>query len=363
MLFRSTNALTILDVSGQRVRATVLLDDVDDGAANPWAVACTPDSKYVCVTHAGTHELSVIRLPELLDRLRRDGGDPSNRLSYLLGLRRRVPLPGIGPRSLAVAANHAWVAEHFSGSIAKVRLYEPSPPEPIAIGAGRELTEAQRGEMHFNDARFCFQRWQSCASCHPDGRADALNWDLLNDGLGNPKNTRSLVNSHRNDAVMWTGVRPSTEYAIRSGIRHIQFSQPQEAEAIAIEAYLRKLRPVPGAADKEAVNRGRKLFFRADVGCAACHPPPLYTDNRKHDVGTHGAFDVTFDGSDRRVPQTEFMTPTLVEVWRTAPYLHDGRFATLEETVGPGNAQGLRGRTAHLSREQLRDLIAFVASL
>ena len=162
---------------------------------------------------------------------------------------------------------------------------------------------------------------------------------------------------------MWTAVRPTAEYAIRSGFRHILFSEPQESEAVAIEAYLRSLRPVPGPGDTEAVNRGRKLFFRADVGCAKCHPPPLYTDNRKHDVGTHGAFDFTSDAAGKRVPQTEFKTPTLVEVWRTAPYLHDGRFATLEETISTGNPRDLRGRTSHLTREQLRDLAAFVSSL
>ena len=49
------------------------------------------------------------------------------------------------------------------------------------------------GERLFNDTTLCHQRWQSCASCHPDGRTDGLNWDLLNDGIGNPKNTKSLL--------------------------------------------------------------------------------------------------------------------------------------------------------------------------
>ena len=56
------------------------------------------------------------------------------------------------------------------------------------LGDDPEMTEERRGEMLFNDATLCFQRWQSCSSCHPDARADGLNWDLINDGIGNPKN-------------------------------------------------------------------------------------------------------------------------------------------------------------------------------
>jgi DNA-binding beta-propeller fold protein YncE len=56
----NTNALSIIDVENKELIDTVLLDDVDNGAANPWAVCCTNDGKYICVTHAGTDELSII---------------------------------------------------------------------------------------------------------------------------------------------------------------------------------------------------------------------------------------------------------------------------------------------------------------
>ena len=49
-------------------------------------------------------------------------------------------------------------------------------------------------------------------------------------GIGNPKNTKSMVNSHRMPPVMWTGVRPNAEYAVRSGLRHIQFTVPVEED-------------------------------------------------------------------------------------------------------------------------------------
>src|SRR5262249_22240243 len=79
----NTNALSILDVAAQKLHATVLLDDVDHGAANPWAVAVSADSKALFVTHAGTHELSVINLPAMFARIAAAEDDPINRLSFL----------------------------------------------------------------------------------------------------------------------------------------------------------------------------------------------------------------------------------------------------------------------------------------
>ncbi|MDR2756120.1 MAG: hypothetical protein LBC20_10465, partial [Planctomycetaceae bacterium] len=52
-------------------------------------------------------------------------------------------------------------------------------------------TDIRYGEMLFHDAFLCQEHWQSCATCHPDARSDTLNWDLLNDGPDNPKNTKS----------------------------------------------------------------------------------------------------------------------------------------------------------------------------
>ncbi len=360
----NTNALSIIDVAAQRLRATVLLDDVDHGAANPWAVAVSPDSTTLYVTHAGTHEISLIDLPALLDRIATSEVDPSTQLSFLLGVRRRIPLPGRGPRAIAVQEDRVWVAEYFTRTLTRLSPGRRPRLETFPIGPAMPLTPERRGEMLFHDASLCFQHWQSCSSCHPDGRVDGLNWDLVNDGLGNPKNTRTMVHAHKLPPVMWTGVRPSAEYAVRSGMRHILFREPDEEEARAIDAYLKSLRPVPGPErDKAAVARGRRLFFSPEVGCGACHPAPLYTDNRLHEVGTQGEFDFTLSAAGRRIPQTRFKTPSLVEVWRTAPYRHDGRYATLREVITQGNHGDLRGKTSHLTEAQVDDLIAFLRSL
>lgn len=357
----NTNALSVIDVRGGKLRSTVLLDDVDNGAANPWAVAVSGDSRMLYVTHAGTHELSVIEIPAMLERAAAAGGQSADRLSFLAGIRKRVALPGKGPRALAVRGAQVWVAEYFSRTLAQV---EGDKARAFAGTPGRAVTAEQRGQLLFHDASLCMQRWQSCSSCHPEGRADGLNWDLLNDGLGNPKNTRSLLNAHHTGVVMWTGVRPSASHAVRTGMKFILFSEPSEQDANAIEGWLKSMLPEkrPGL-DKASVERGRMLFFSARTGCAACHPAPLYTDNALHDVSTHAAADFGNALGAGRKPQTEFKTPSLVEVWRTAPYLHDGRYATLEEVLREGNSEDRRGRTSALSLGELRDLVEFLRSL
>jgi DNA-binding beta-propeller fold protein YncE len=69
----NANVLTIIDLSHMALLATVQLDDPESGAANPWAVAWSPDSGRIVVTHAGTHELSIINFPALLAKLVRAG--------------------------------------------------------------------------------------------------------------------------------------------------------------------------------------------------------------------------------------------------------------------------------------------------
>jgi cytochrome c peroxidase len=56
-------------------------------------------------------------------------------------------------------------------------------------------------------------------------------------------------------------------------------------------------------------------------------------------------------------------TPTLVEMWRTSPYLHDGRAVSLEEVLTRHNLRDQHGRTSDLTEQQLGDLIQFLLSL
>ena len=388
----NTNALTIIDAATKKLVNTVLLDDVDLGAANPFDVAVTADGKQICVTHAGTHELTVIDAPALLEKLlamppdleaakkleKKDPGsysslvaaDVPNDLAFLVDLRRRIRLQGNGlwgmpttgpmvkgPRGLAVVGSVAYVAVYFSDMLAAVDL-TPKPGKQVntvALGPTPALTPERKGEMNFHDAGLCFQHWQSCSSCHPDARIDGLNWDLMNDGMGNPKNAKSMLLSHKTPPSMASGVRPTAEHAVRSGITHIQFAVRPEEDAVAIDLYLKALQPVPsphlvGDQLSEAAKRGKELFFSEALGCAKCHPEPLYTDMLMHDVDSKGQY-------DRR---KDFDTPSLIECWRTAPYMHDGHYVTMKDLFTEGK-HGLK--KAKLTDEQINDLVEFVLSL
>ena len=367
----NTNALTVIDVPNKKLLNTVLLDDVDLGAANPWGVACTADGKYICVTTAGTHELSVIDRAMLHDKIDRAGkgekvsdatssaDDVPNDLSFLVTLKRRLKLTGNGPRGLAVIGTKAYIAEYFSDSLGVVDIDPEIRPkaESVVLGPKKPVSVVRQGEIFFHDATLCFQKWQSCSSCHPgEARTHALNWDLMNDGLGNPKNTKSLLLAHKTPPAMGLGVRANAEAAVRAGIRHIQFAVRPEEDAVAIDEYLKSLKPIPspylvkGKLSKSA-KRGRKVFETA--GCASCHTGELYTDMERHDLGIGKWLD---EGQS-------FDTPTLIEAWRTGPYLYDGRAATIEDMLKKHNLDDKHGQTADLTDKQIKDLAVFVLSL
>ena len=63
----STNALTVIDLQKKARLNTVLLDDLDRGAANPWGLALSPDGSTLYSTHAGAHEVQVIDTGKLLE--------------------------------------------------------------------------------------------------------------------------------------------------------------------------------------------------------------------------------------------------------------------------------------------------------
>ncbi len=374
----NTNAKTLIDLARMEILNTVLLDNLDRGAANPWGIAWSADSATVVVAHAGTHELSVINFPALLAKLARlpaasdkapspeDSSashvqaDVPNDLAFLLGVRQRVKLPASdrGPRAVVVAGSKICAANYFSDTLSIIDSSDLSKVESVCLAPAKEMSLVRKGEFYFHDASICFQGWQSCASCHPGGgRVDGLNWDLLNDGVGNPKNTKSLLLAHRTPPAMSLGGRDSAEVAVRAGIAHILFSAQPEEVAQAIDAYLKSLTPEPSPYRvngrlSAAAERGQKIFKRA--GCAACHPPGLFTDLHSYDVGTQGPSDKAAD---------RFDTPTLVELWRTAPYLHDGSAAAAREIFTARNPQDRHGKTAQLSPQQIDDLCAYLLSL
>ncbi len=385
----NTTALSVLDLTKKQRLATVLLDMLTMGAADPHDVICSSDGGTLWISHSGTHEVSeidVARLHALLDgkvpaelASLKDGSLPNiwvriqkdrkliaeleNDLTalYIAGVIRRTKSGGMGPRGLAVSpdSHQVLIANYFSGSVAILQTDQFRIRGTLPLGVQPSSTSERRGEMVFHDATKAFQRWYSCATCHPnEGRVDALSWDFLRDGIGNPKDTINLVYLDRTPPLNRRATRKTARECARTGLTDGHMLVPTSQDVDDVLAYLVALRPEPspyltadGKLSKEAV-RG-KAIFEGKAECAQCHRGPYHTDLKMHDVGTRTQTD-----SDGR-----YDTPGLIELYRTAPYLHDGRAHTLRDVLTTDNPDDLHGKTSELSASELNDLTAFLRSL
>lgn len=229
------------------------------------------------------------------------------------------------------------------------RSFARLAPKPV-------LTTRRRGEILFHDATACFEHWLSCVTCHPDARADGFNWDLLNDGTGNLKNTKSMLLSHETPPCMISGIRKDAETAVRAGFTHILFMPYKEENAVCVDDYLMSLRPVPSpklvnGELSDSAKRGKGVFQR--IGCATCHLGDYYTDMRLHDVVSKAPNDFIY----------KFDTPSLIEVWRTGPYMNTGEYITIRDLLETGKHGCKEGQYDELTKEEQDDLIEYVMSL
>ncbi len=358
-----SNGFSVLDMRHKGRRVTLLLDRLLDGDANPWGALVSKDGGRLYVTLAGVHEVAIVDTRKALQLVRETPVDKVERLAQNVeivearGIARRVKAGGLGPRGLALSekTGELLVANYFSDSVSVLDAETGALRAVIPLGPEQKMTQHRKGEMLFNDARFCFQRWFSCASCHQeDATVDGLSWDLPNDGVGNPKNVKSLHDVHDTAPAMWGGVRKDMHAAVAAGQRFLGFL-PDEERHKALIAYINKPRRAPNPhrrrGDPESMRRGEKVYARAL--CDACHPSPSFTDRKKYDLGLSGPKD----------QRARFDTPSLREVYRTAPYLHDGSAKTLREVFTRYNPDGRHGRTQGLTDAEMKDLLLYLKSL
>lgn len=346
----NTSAFSVIDTDKQEFLGAIVVDEPERGAAGIWSIACNDENVFI--SHSGTHEISVINHRAMLEKFlaypRKEALDYD--LTFLYGLRERIPLQGNGPRCMILTQDALIVPTYFADvlNILDIRTHEVSS---VLLNPEREETDEQKGERYFNDASHCFQNWQSCNGCHPgDGRSDGMNWDLMNDGVGNSKNCKSLLFSHVTPPNMISGIREHAERAVRAGFNFIQFFDVSEADATCVDAYLKSLCPVPSpylvnGELSEQAKKGRKVFEK--LKCGECHSGIYYTDMKLHRIGEDIEFEKGWD------------TPTLREVWRTAPYLFDGRAATLKEVFSVHK----HGIEKKVSEKEIEALTEYVNSL
>ncbi len=187
----------------------------------------------------------------------------------------------------------------------------------------------------------------SCSTCHLGGRNDGLSWNL-EDGY---RQTPSLAGGVAATApVTWASDVESVSDEVRitsegrmggAGLTDTQVAQ--------VAAFIESIRApdVPGLGSADAaVARGSAIFWRDDVSCATCHSGTLYTDNAYWSLFGMRAVN----------------TPSLRRVSATAPYLHDGRAATLREVLELSR-DGSMGDTSMLTDAEMDDLEAFLRSI
>jgi cytochrome c peroxidase len=107
--------------------------------------------------------------------------------------------------------------------------------------------------------------------------------------------------------------------------------------------------------------------FRGKGNCTTCHVGPTITDERLHNTGV-----AWLDGrlTDEGAGRGDFKTPTLREIVLTAPYMHDGSLATLDDVVEhydrggrPNPFLDVELHPLHLSDAERHDLVAFLGAL
>ncbi|MFZ5830485.1 MAG: c-type cytochrome [Planctomycetota bacterium] len=381
-----TYAMSIIELATPSRLATVLLDDITRGAADPWGAALSPDGKTLYITHAGVHEVSRLdlgllhallegQLPPELAKLKdgmRDNvwvriakdrsviADLTNDLTalYIAGVVRRVKTGGRGPRGLALdpAGGRLYVANYFSGNVGVIEAAEGRLLGQMEVGDQPEPGAARRGEIYFHDATRCFQSWHSCFSCHlDDGRIDGLTWDFMRDGMGNGKDVISLVGIEHTSPHNRRATRPDPRECMSTGVVGSHLIVPEESDVEDLLAYALSLKPERNPVAEqlsEAAARG-KVLFDGKADCARCHPAPWFTDRLMHNVGLLS--DLEHDG--------RYDTPSLVEAYRTAPYFHDGRAGTLKEALTDHDPEGHHGNLKGLTPQEIDDLVAYLLTL
>ena len=344
---------------------------------NPWEAAISPDGSRLYTIYAGTNDMNVSRVID-------DDYTEVERIG-------RVVMVGQNPRAVRVhpAGKEIYVYNALDFNVTVHNAQNLDKLATIPVCEAPHTPEWVRGKILFNTARppMTSRLWVACSSCHPDGHTDGRVWQNP-EGL---RKTTALFGLAHTHPLHWSADRDEVqdfEFTIRGrlmqgrgllrgemqpkrGFEKTELTEnlagrSKDLDALALycnsfEFTLSPHIPAPGKLSA-AAERGKKLFFSKEVGCATCHSGPYYSDSsltkpfHLHDVGTGGD-----DPSEKMGPLYD--TPTLLGVYRTPPYLHHGKAATLREVMTTANKQDKHGHTSQLSSESIDDLVKFLEAL
>jgi YVTN family beta-propeller protein len=343
---------------------------------NPWESAISPDGKRFYVIYAGTNDMNYCNVIDDDYKEIERAAQPTR--------------TGQNPRAIRVSPDGKNVfiynAMDFSVSVYTGNM---SLVKTIKTCEPAKTPEWVRGKVLFNTANppMTSRRWIACSSCHPDGLHDARVWQQ-GEGL---RKTTAFVGMAHTHPLHWSADRDEVqdfEYTIRSklmqgrglivgsmkskiGFHKAELEERTSGRSTDLDAmavYCNSLEfplsphiAAPGKLTPPA-ERGKAIFFKKEVGCATCHSGPYFTDSslqkpfKLHDVGTGRA-----DKSERM--GTAYDTPTLLGIYRTAPYLHDGSAVTLRDVVTTQNKDDKHGKTSQLAKAEVDDLVEFLKAL
>ncbi len=345
---------------GEGPRESLALDTRGRAVGDPYGLALSPDGEWLAMSASGTRELLLFRLPLPFFGYGGPGDMIEPELLRNDGRFRRVPLGGrpLGIRFTSDSRS-VCVANYLENSLQIVDVEAGAVRQTIHLGGGAEPSPERRGEALFYDATRSFNQWFSCGSCHVEGHTNRQTYDTFNDGqYGNgAKTTPSLRHVADTGPWTWHGWQTSLPESISSSfLTTMHGRQLAEGEASDLLAFLRTLRDPrnphrPTVEASPAQRRGEQLF-KTKAACAACHSGATFTDGRVHDVGL-GAV------TDRH---RGFNPPSLLGVYDRAPFLHDGRSATLEDLLEKHHTPEKLGG-APLTASERADLVEYLKSL
>ena len=325
---------------------------------------------------------------------------------------RLAPAPWLAPLLLVACSTYAT-----GGG----RAFQMRTPEGLdlylPVPADNPLTPAKvaLGERLFFEPLLSADEKLSCSSCHKPQHvfSDTVAVSPGVYGRRGTRNAPSIVNAAYGESFFWDGraatledqalhpiqasnemdmsldsvlqrLRTKPEYRERfaSAFPDGEVSAPNLARAIA--SYVRTLRSGDSpfdrffAGDSNALSTEDRDGFRLFVGrarCSLCHAGPTLTDQSFHNTGVAWRDGMLADSgraavTGRRDALGAFKTPSLRNVARTAPYMHDGSVATLEQVVefyndggNPNPYQASDIRPLNLNASERSALLAFLRSL
>jgi cytochrome c peroxidase len=278
------------------------------------------------------------------------------------------------------------------------------PPTPAKVALGKRI---------FGDPEVSATGTISCASCH-DPKLALTDGEPKGKGVTGrrlARHTPSLWNVAWSPLLFWDGRAPSLEAQVRFPVEHpdemgsslenavdrfsrhdsyvrafaeaFPAAEPQISPrtiAQALAAYERTLVSPPTRFDSWVAGNAKALMpseiagfaiFTGKGRCSNCHAGFAFTDHNFYDIGLPGTDKGR--GAEIRLPAADyaFKTPTLRELAWTAPYMHDGSLATLEDVVRHYESGGVDRPTRSrdlpqqltLTAKERADLVAFLESL